>query len=1308
MSDICNHKRPLVHCHLHTSYSSLDGCGRVEDYIRIAKDNNHPAIAITDHGNPAGLFEFHKKLVAAGIKPILGNEFYITTDINEKIPNRKREVESRDKHQTIMIQNQEGYVNFNKLTYLAFTEGFYFKPRITFDMLFENKKGLIVSSGCMASMFSQLLFAGKEADAEYWFKKFRDELGDNFYGEIQMNEINDVQLFSVSQKLTNDFIIKMCKKYNVPVILAGDVHYAHQGDHALQNIVINVAQGKSNGEESFIHAKHLYYQTSEDFQYLNKEFGYNYDPKFLNEAMDNTIVLADSVDFNFDTQSNNYPVYDYPKTQANSSAQYLTDLCNTGLYGLLKERKKAGEVFTKTQLRIYQERLDMELKVIIDKQYEDYFLVYWDIVNWCNQQQIRIGPGRGSAAGALTAYALGICSIDPIEHELLFERFLNPYRDASPDIDSDFEQGSREKIRIYLEQQYGKDCVLGVGTHLLYHPKSALQDASRGLGKDTSFMSTLNTEITKLPGLDESKDLVEFFEKTLDKPISAAGHQWIMDNQETIKWANKLLTQCKNISTHAGGIVVTPKPVWNYIPVTRGSKEVVTAFRESDGSEKALSELGVLKLDILGLKTLNVVEGCCKQIQIDLGIDIRNDIKFVDLKDQRVISLLKNGNIYGAFQLDGGARKLVSMIRPDDFNDVVAINALNRPGPLETFGPVYSIWKQNYKAGKPQLCEDHPAFPKLSFMREVLDVTYGCLIKGEPVYNTETGCYDKIEDCKNIQVQSWSDENKTYSQQSVTKVIFTGNKEVYSYKLSAGIVLNCTKDHKILTPYGEIPIEEAFENKLPIAITKKMLVNERATDIIEEKKYRILGLLLGDGSIKSSNIYFTNTNQILIEDFTSLIKEVFPRCNTHLSLHKRDKYNNVTRVNVTKKSDEYESNIRLNYTANDLTNDLRLWGLHGKGSYNKFIPKSVFAANKQSKLSLLSGLWDSDGSVRNNGDAVYGTKSEQLANDIFTIIRQLGYLPYLTKTKENSYLVFVPYDCYLEFEPLIKSVEKKKIGLIKSYKNTKNVFPSHYYRTNVKLQTKESFWKYCKKNKLNYNLLRKKENIIWENTNIKDSYICDLYAENYFVQIKEKTKIGIREVYDLSINPQNPWFIGNQGVLVHNCLIFQEQFMLMVVKAGGFNLGEADMFRRCIAWKKDHPKYYVVQQYFDKLHDRMLELGYSGSDVQYFVEYCKQFMGYSFNKCLTQNHTVRTKEGVKNLLQVDLGEEILGYNPISLVDEWVEVETIHDNGLKEVFEITLESGKKIECTMDHKFQTQKGMLPLSQIIKEKLSIKTKF
>lgn len=788
----CNHNKPFINVHCHSSWSLLDGCSSIAGYIKKAKELNHPGLVVTDHGTAAAWFDFHRDVTKAGLKPVLGCEYYFTTNLDNKTPSRKRPLEERDKHQTILVKNAAGYKNACWLNYHSYKEGFYYKPRINYEMLFEHKEGLIATSGCMVSMFSQLVANDNYKDAERWFKRFVEEFGEDFYGEIQFNELTDKNKYGISQKDINDFILDMCKKHSVPHLIGGDTHYVEKEDSKLQDIVLNVSSRRDatsiqENTESFIHARHLYYHSSKDYYNFNQSFGYNYDQKtIIDQAFENSLKVLDKVDFKFDTGKINFPKFTHPLIKNKTNIEILRDIAEEGLFKKLKERKKRGEKFDSKLLTKYQDRLNYELEVIEQKQITDYFLIVQDVVNWSKKNDIQAGIGRGSVGGSLLAYATGITEIDSIKFDLYFERFQNPERRSLPDIDCDFENGGREKIRKYLEEKYGEECVFGVVTFHTFQAKSALEDASRGLGKETAFGSTLKLEITKLqvdsafikevqkdkalqkeiqktitdiwggerpletdnltcfrPYRNEHNsdwriDLEEFehnIEHTKDLPLffSLITHQpdttptvleWIDENKDVIKWGQKLLGQVKNLGTHAGGILITPGPIYDYIPVVRGSGEIVTAFKEADGSSKDLSELGLLKLDILGLKTLNVIGNSIRQIKRDLKKDITNDVTYLDLEDPKLYEQINKGNLHGIFQFDGGAVDLIRLIKPDCFDDMIAINALNRPGPKETFGALYGKWKRFHQAGTPELCAEDDAYPRLDFMQKVTKRTY--------------------------------------------------------------------------------------------------------------------------------------------------------------------------------------------------------------------------------------------------------------------------------------------------------------------------------------------------------------------------------------------------------------------------------------------------------------------------------------------------------------------------------------------------------------------------------------------------------
>lgn len=396
-SKLCKHT-PFVHLHLHTDFSRLDGASKSSNYIPLAKEYNHPAITVLDHGNTSGSLTHFKKCKEAGIKAILGMEAYLNDNINDRNLSKDQaentDNSTKNTHQSIIVKNHEGYVNLNKLTYLSFTEGYYYKGRITTDWLFENKKGLIVTSSCMASKWAALVRAGKEREAEERIKLFLKEFGEDFYAELQFNELEE-------QKVYNNFILKMIKKYDIKPILTGDVHYALPEDNRLQDVLIAINERKPVGEAFALTARHLNYASVEDFLKMNKDFGYNYPESFIEKCIQNTLEVSDKCNFEFETGIDKYPKYeatpdvvDYFKTS--DTKEIITKLSHAKLKQKLNEYKQNKIVeITPEKEKEYYDRLDFELKVIEDKNMLDYFLVVWELIRFCEKNDIATGPGRG-------------------------------------------------------------------------------------------------------------------------------------------------------------------------------------------------------------------------------------------------------------------------------------------------------------------------------------------------------------------------------------------------------------------------------------------------------------------------------------------------------------------------------------------------------------------------------------------------------------------------------------------------------------------------------------------------------------------------------------------------------------------------------------------------------------------------------------------------------------------------------------------------------------------------------------------------
>lgn len=728
-------KHKFVQLHLHTSASLLDGVNTPEKVIKKAKEYGHPAIAITDHGNPANLFSFYKAAKKNDVKPILGLEFYINNDLRSRIPNRDRELEQKDYHQSVYIKNKEGYRNFCELTFRSFTDGYYYKPRIDFDSLYELKNGLMVTSSCMASKTSQFIRANRHKEAEEMFVNLLKQFGEDFYGEIQFNEVE-------GQKEINDFIIHLSKKYDVPLIIGGDVHYLNPEDNLLQDAIIRSKRSSSsnnNNEDGkdndwVINARHLYYHQAADYFDFNKKFGFNYDTKLIEQCFENSIKFSEKPNFEFETGKYHLPKI---KTEGMDSNDYLEKITWEGITKIIETRRTLGEEFTNEQIDQYETRLTYELEVIKKMGISDYLLIVQDIINWEKKNNFYVGVGRGSCAGSAVCYAIGITGIDPVQRGLIFERFINPERIVFPDIDWDSEQGARDHILEYLISIYGNESVCNVATFGLFGAKSGLQDMSRGLGKDTKQDSILMRKISKLEGLDDATDLVTFFNTVQRTTNDHEVYEWIRDNQDTIDFANKMQGQIRQLGVHAGGILVTPGPVYNFIPVTRGNGKLISAFKEADGSGKDLSELGLMKLDVLGLKTLNVLKECVENIKKDTGVDLSNKIdnlRLGDKDDPKIIEFFAKGNNYGIFQMDR-SKMFTSRIKVDSFDDIVAINAMNRPGPLEKFLDKYGYWKQidkgELKVSPEELEKVNKERYPFPFMEKVLSKTYGCLLYQE-------------------------------------------------------------------------------------------------------------------------------------------------------------------------------------------------------------------------------------------------------------------------------------------------------------------------------------------------------------------------------------------------------------------------------------------------------------------------------------------------------------------------------------------------------------------------------------------------
>lgn len=678
----------FVHLHLHTEYSLLDGAIRIDELIKQAKIYSMPALAITDHGNLFGVVEFYKKASKEGIKPIIGCEVYVApqsrfdrTKIN-KDPGMPEEASF---HLTLLVENKEGYRNLTRLVTRSYLEGFYYKPRIDMELLANHSKGLIVLSGCLKGEIPYNIVYNNKERAETVAKTFKELFGQNFFLEIQPNSLPE-------QEIANKGLIELSKKFDIPVVATNDCHYLHRSDAKAHEILLCIQTGKTIKDE-----KRLKFQTDE-FYFKSPEEMYQAFRE-IPEALKNSLAIADRCDFKLNLGQHKLPSYRVP--EGYTPEQYLERLAVDGL----KERFK-GSIPDE-----YMQRLNLELEVITKMGFASYFLIVWDFINYARSKNIPVGPGRGSAAGSLVAYALKITDIDPLKYGLLFERFLNPERISLPDIDVDFCKDRREEVIQYVREKYGTDRVAHIITFGTMAARAVVRDVGRALNIPYAEVDRIAKMIPfACPSLEQALSLEPKLKELYQKDSKV---------KELIDIAFRLEGLCRHASQHAAGIVISPEPLEDFMPLYKNSGEetVTTQF-----DMKALEDIGLLKFDFLGLKTLTVIDETVKYAQAQ-GKNI--DLNSIPLDDPDTYELLSSGQTIGVFQLESrGMRDLLKRLEPRRFEDLIALVALYRPGPLGS-GMVDDFIKR--KKGL------IPVEYELPQLKEILDETYGVILYQEQV-----------------------------------------------------------------------------------------------------------------------------------------------------------------------------------------------------------------------------------------------------------------------------------------------------------------------------------------------------------------------------------------------------------------------------------------------------------------------------------------------------------------------------------------------------------------------------------------------
>ena len=673
----------FAHLHVHTEYSLLDGSNKIKECISRVKELGMNSIAITDHGVMFGVIDFYRAAKAAGINPVLGCEVYVAPGSRfdkEAVGNG----DDRYYHLVLLAENQEGYQNLMKIVSIGFTEGYYYKPRVDMDVLKKYSKGIIALSACLAGEVQRNIARGMYNEGKAAALRYQEVFGEgNFFLELQDHGLPE-------QKLVNQSLLRMSQETGIELVATNDVHYTYAEDEKPHDMLLCIQTGKKLADEDRMRYEggQYYIKSEEEMKGL---FPYAL------EALENTQKIADRCNVEIEFGVTKLPKYDVP--EGYTSWEYLNKLCYEGL----KKRYPDGDDSLK-------ERLEYELSVIKSMGYVDYFLIVWDFIKYAKDHGIMVGPGRGSAAGSIVSYCLEITSIDPIKYQLLFERFLNPERVSMPDIDVDFCFERRQEVIDYVVRKYGSDRVVQIVTFGTMAARGVIRDVGRVMDLPYAFVDSIAkmvpTELNMT--LDRALTMNQELKKLYQEDAQV---------QELIDMSRRLEGLPRHTSMHAAGVVISQKSVDEYVPLSLGSDGSVT----TQFTMTTLEELGLLKMDFLGLRTLTVIQDAAKLAEKSSGKAI--DMGAIDYNDKKVLDSIGSGKTEGVFQLEsGGMKNFMKELKPQNLEDIIAGISLYRPGPMD-FIPQYIKGKTHPE----EITYDCPQ------LEPILEPTYGCIVYQEQV-----------------------------------------------------------------------------------------------------------------------------------------------------------------------------------------------------------------------------------------------------------------------------------------------------------------------------------------------------------------------------------------------------------------------------------------------------------------------------------------------------------------------------------------------------------------------------------------------
>ncbi|HKZ68698.1 MAG TPA: DNA polymerase III subunit alpha, partial [Anaerolineales bacterium] len=648
----------FVHLHAHTEYSLLDGQGKIKKMVARAKELGMPALAITDHGTMFGVIEFFRVCKANALKPIIGVEAYMAP---RAMGDKDAQKDRKAYHLLLLAENETGYKNLLTIATASQLEGFYYNPRIDHDFLAAHAEGLICTTGCLAAEIPRAIAEGREAEAHKWIDWHFQVFGrDRFFFELQDHDIPELRQL-------NKTLYQLAPRYNAQFVATNDVHYVKPEDHTLQDILLCIQTGTLRADKNRMRMSDPSYHLRSPEE-MSQLFG------DVPGAVANTLAIAERCNVDLGFKGYHLPIFPVP--DGHTAGSYLRRLCEEGLHRRYGPRAQAAEI---------RDRLDYELEVIHKMGFDTYFLIVWDLCNFARQTGIWYNA-RGSAAGSIVAYCLDITLVEPLEHDLIFERFLNPSRVSMPDIDLDFQDDRRHELLQYTSRTYGEDKVAQIITFGTLKARAAIRDVGRVLNVDLNQkVDPVAKLVPAIPGKDVS------IEQALEE-VPELKEKYESDDEirNMIDVARGLEGTVRNAGTHAAGVVITDKPITEYIPLhrpTKGTGEDSPISAVTQFEMEILESLGLLKVDFLGLRTLTIMARACEFIKQRHGVEY--NIDNIPTDDPAIYQLLGRGDVAGVFQVEGaGMRRFLVDMKPTRLDHIIAMVALYRPGPID-FIPSY-------------------------------------------------------------------------------------------------------------------------------------------------------------------------------------------------------------------------------------------------------------------------------------------------------------------------------------------------------------------------------------------------------------------------------------------------------------------------------------------------------------------------------------------------------------------------------------------------------------------------------------------